>query len=115
MVVFLIIIGALFFIMGKVSGLIAVLWGSRFQFYLCRKHEEIFNRLAVSSMDSANPESRSISSASLWRYIKSAEDDDVSEIFQYKRKIKRYFIMFAVFSMIGISSFLAAVVVLIVF
>ena len=115
MAILLIITGALFFIVGKVSGLLSVLWGSRFQFYLCRKHEKIFSRLAASGADPANPEGRSVSSASLWRYIKSPEDDMIPEIFQYKRKIKRFFIIFAICSMIGISSFLAAAVILIVF
>jgi len=115
MIVFLIIIGAFFLIVGKLYGLLSVLQGSRFQFYLCNKHEEIFRRLASSGADPKNREGLSVNSASLWRYIKSPEDDMIPEIFQYKKKIKRSFIIFAIFSMIGISSFLAAAVVLIVF
>ena len=114
MVIFLMITGALFFLAGMVFGLISVFWGSDFQFYLCREHEEIFSRLAASGAGPADAGGRSVNSASLWRYIKSPEDNVIPGIFMYKNKIKRSFIIFAIFCMIGVSSFFAAAVVLIV-
>jgi len=114
MVLILVIIGAIFFIAGKAFGLTSVFVGLKFQYYLYAEHKEIFDRLSVSGAACGEKESRSINSASLWRYIKSSEDDQVAKIFRYKSKIKRNFIRFAIFCMIGISSFIAAVVVLIV-
>ena len=111
MVLILVIIGAAFFVAGKVFGLVSVFVGLKFQYYLFAEHKEIFDRLSVSG--AGEKEGRSISSASLWRYIKSAEDDQVAGIFRYKSKIKRNFIRFAIFCMIGVSSFFAAIVVLI--
>jgi len=103
--------------MGMVAGMMTVFRGVNFQFYLCREHEEIFGRLAASSADPANPadtENRSVSSTSLWTYIKGPEDNAIPEIFRYKNKIKRSFIIFVIFCMIGIFSLFAATVALIV-
>ena len=111
MVTCLIIIGAMFFIAGKVSGLAALLWGANFQFYLRRRHEAIFSRLAALGED---PAECTVSFASLWKYINSPEDNTIPEILQYKNKIKKFFIIFTVLCMTGISLFLAAAVVLIV-
>ena len=112
MVLILITIGAVFFIAGKAFGLASVFVGLKFQYFLYSEHKDIFDRLSVSGEVCGDNERRTINSASLWRYIKSAEDDPVAKIFRYKNKIKRYFLLFAIFCMIGISSFIAAVVVL---
>ena len=114
MTMILIVIGAMFFFAGMVSGLVSVFRGSKLHDYLYREQRNIFERLSVPGTDPAYPDDRFIHSKNLWRYIKSGEDNAVAEIFQYKKKIKRSFLLFAIFCMIGISSVFTAVIILIV-
>jgi hypothetical protein len=114
MIVFLTIIGALFCISGTIFGLMSVLWGSKFQYYLLEKHNDIFHKLTGANENAGEKKHVAIDSRSLWKYVKSEEDNGMADVFMYKNRIKMYFIIFSILFLVGTAS-LGAAIVMIVF
>jgi hypothetical protein len=105
------IIGASFSLAGMAFGLTSVFWGSKLQDFLFDEHNDVFRKLSAPGADPGDEGYRAVSSANLWKYEKSPEGNDLPGIRRYKNRIMRSFMLFCIFSLMGIASFLAVFIV----